>query len=409
MLLSKRTIISANKEQDVIFEHLGYAAYKLWNVANYEKRNYKDLGFAEFPNWYEQKKRLKNNFFYKNLPSQTAQELLNQLQQSWNSFFVLKKTGGIENPKPPRFKKSETGFCYLKDAIEKKGEMIRLSIPAQLKGYLSEQGLDTKYINLKIESFSDIQTIKQIKIKNLKKSKYEIIVIYEINDAPKLEDNNHYLSIDIGVNNLLTCYDSAGGGFIISGNRYLNSNYYYSKHIAHLQSIYDMQQDTKYPKKSEKVLSLYKKKANITNDILHKSTKYITDYCIKNQINAVVIGDIKNIRKDKNLGRNNQNFHALPFARIYQKLEYKLSLAGIAIIKQKENYSSQCSPYSLLVNKANANKSNRKNRGLYKDGNLIFNADMVGAFNILRLYFQSIKKELPLPIVGLSSPIKVTV
>lgn len=36
---------------------MGYAAYKLWNVGNYEKLNYKKLGMATFPNWYDQKKR----------------------------------------------------------------------------------------------------------------------------------------------------------------------------------------------------------------------------------------------------------------------------------------------------------------------------------------------------------------
>ena len=39
--------------------HMGYAAFKLWNVANYEKRNYKELGMSQYPNWYDQKKRLK--------------------------------------------------------------------------------------------------------------------------------------------------------------------------------------------------------------------------------------------------------------------------------------------------------------------------------------------------------------
>ena len=36
----------------------------------------------------------------------------------------------------------------------------------------------------------------------------------------------------------------------------------------------------------------------------------------------------------------------------------------------------------------NARKSNRVKRGLYRDGSYYWNADCVGAFNILRLYFQ---------------------
>ena len=56
-------------------------------------------------------------------------------------------------------------------------------------------------------------------------------------------------------------------------------------------------------------------------------THYIATYCVKNNINTVIVGDWKNIRKDTNLGKNNnQKLHAFPFAKFYQKLEYKLQM-----------------------------------------------------------------------------------
>lgn len=39
----------------------------------------------------------------------------------------------------------------------------------------------------------------------------------------------------------------------------------------------------------------------------------------------------------------------------------------------------------------------------------LFNADSVGAFNILRLYEQKVKKGLSIPLKGLSSPRKIKV
>lgn len=66
----------------------------------------------------------------------------------------------------------------------------------------------------------------------------------------------------------------------------------------------------------------------------------------------------------------------------------KVKLYGIKLIRQKESYSSQCSPKSEKVGKAFAQKQNRKYRGLYVDGTDIYNADCVGAYNILRLYLQ---------------------
>lgn len=154
MLLSRKEVFYPTQEQDIILGHMGYAAFKLWNVGNYEKRHYKELGLEKFPNWYDQNKRLKENFFYKNLPSQTAQDVLSQLQEVWKSFFVLQKTKGTENPRPPRFKKDKMDITFLKDAIRQKKEMVRLTIPRQLKEYLRAQNVDANYIYLKIKRFS---------------------------------------------------------------------------------------------------------------------------------------------------------------------------------------------------------------------------------------------------------------
>ena len=415
MLLSIKQVIAPNRKEEIILGNLSYSAYKLWNIANYEKRNYGELGFIKYPNWYEQKKRLKTNFWFKNLPSQTAQEVLNVLEQSWKSFFKLKETGGIESPKPPRFKYQGIGFKYLNNGFVKMDDgVIRLSIPKQLKLYLKEKySIDDSYLYLKIKRFSDINNIKQIEFIPLKNGKYQVICIYEIPDTKSLENNGNYLSIDIGIKNLLTCYDNKGSTFIISGNRYLNTCYYYNKQIAHYQSISDAQQHSKgikYPKKSKKVLALYKKGNNCIDDIIHKSTRYIVDYCRDNKINTVVIGDITNIREGNSLGkRNNQTFHALPFKKVYDRLKYKLKIYGITLVRQKESYSSQCSPGSTLVSKEYAKKNNRKHRGLYRDGTIIYNADCVGAYNISRLYKQKTKMDISNPSKCLSNPIKVSV
>ena len=48
-----------------------------------------------------------------------------------------------------------------------------------------------------------------------------ILVIYEVEDVLPEEDNGHYLSIDLGLHNLMTCYDNAGKTFII-GREYLS-------------------------------------------------------------------------------------------------------------------------------------------------------------------------------------------
>jgi len=134
-------------------------------------------------------------------------------------------------------------------------------------------------------------------------------------------------------------------------------------------------------------------------------TRYITNYYVKNDIHTVVIGDIKGIRKERNLGRKtNQKLHSLPYARIYMQLEYKLKMKGICLIRQEESYSSQCPPQSEKVSHIYAEKRNWKKRG-------ICIVDAVGAYNILRKYQAVSGKEIDMPVTGLSSTktIKVAV
>lgn len=412
MILSIKQTIMPTKTQKIIFDCMSYSAAKLWNIGNYEKLNYKELGFDVFPSWYDQKKRLKNEFWYKNLPSQTAQEVLNTLHQAWKSFFKLRETGGVINARPPRFKRHTNSFSYLNNGFLKGDDgHIRLSISKQLRVYLkNHHHIDDNFIFLKTKRFLNIDGIKQVQIRPLKNKKFEIIVLYEVADAMVRPDNGHYLSIDPGLKNLLTCYDNCGTSFIMSSGPYLNANYYYNKKIAHYQSISDSQQKTAYPKKSKRVLALYAKKNNVIQDTLHKTTHYIVSYCVKHHINRVVIGDISGIRVDKNLGhKTNQVFHSLPFDRIKQMLTYKLARFGILLINQKEYYTSQCGPHTPHVSKEYGRKQNRKKRGLYVDGTNVYNADSLGAYNILRLYGQTNGLNLVCPAKGLSNPVKVTV
>jgi putative transposase len=387
---------------------MGYSAYKLWNIGNYEKRNYQELGFEKYPNWYDQKKRLKTNFFYKNLPSQTAQDVLQQLEEGWKSFYKLLKTGGVANPKPPRFKKDIIDITFLKDAIVQEKGTVRLTISRQLKTYLKEQGIDAKFIFLKTKRYSDIK-IRELEIKFINENSFMAIAVYASQEQDEKADNGHYLSIDLGLSNNFTCYDSNGESFIING--FMDATHYYDKKIAYYQSISDAQkaaQGIKYPKKTNRVLNLYRKKKHCVNNFLHKATREIAEYCYKNNINRVIVGDIKRIREDKNIGRSNQQLHSFPYEKTYQLLEYKLKRMGIVLVKQKEYYSSQCSPDTPKVSKKYAAKSNRKYRGLYITRDAVYNADCVGAYNILRLYLSKNKKEIP-QYGNLSSPLKVAV
>ncbi len=102
---------------------------------------------------------------------------------------------------------------------------------------------------------------------------------------------------------------------------------------------------------------------------------------------------------------------SLPYEKIYGMLEYKLKMEGVGCKRQEESYSSQCSPRSIEVSKEYGTIKNRKERGLYVDGKVIYNADSVGAYNIMRKYKKKTNNNYDMPISGLSNPevIKVAV
>lgn len=412
MLLARKSTLKLNDSYSNIVGHMCYAAYKLWNVCNYERLHHKELNLpVDYPDWYYQKKAHKSDLWYKQLPSQTAQEVCKLLDKSWKSFYALKKSGGIENPNPPRFKHESMSVTYMQNAVVHcaGSDTVRLSLPKQLKEYmLANYDVCDTYLYLKNKIFESTDNIKQIKIYPPVKGTCDIIVIYEVADMAPLPDNDSYLGIDLGLHNLMTCYNTVTGETFITGRKYLSLCNYYNKEIARVQSQWAKQQNkkgVKYPKPSNHLLRLYKAKNNAINDYLHKITRGIVNYCKTNHINTVVIGDIKGVRKSNDLGHvTNQKLHSLPYGKIYIMLAYKLAMEGINFVRQKESYSSQTSPLASSVDKVYAKKQNRVHRGLYRDCGISWNADCVGAFNIVRLYLRKNNPDMELNPMSVKPP-----
>ena len=416
MLLSRQTTIRITDEQSNIVNHLGYAAYKLWNICNYERKTYNPESGADYPDWYKQKASHKDNIWYKALPSQTAQEVCKVLDKSWKSYFRLLKTWGIENPHPPRYKNAPIYVTYMQNGIKRTDNTtLRFTLTKAFKKHMSERyGIHEDYLIIKNKIFADMDNIKQVKIYMPEDNEIKVIVVYEVKNKELCEDNGHWLSIDLGLHNLMTCYDSAGKSFII-GRQYLSVCRRYDKEISRIEGQWAAQQvkkGIKHPKPSRHILKLYGKKRNSVKDLLHKYTREIISYCEKNNISTIIIGDITGIREGNDLGdRINQQLHSLPYRKIYEMLNYKSKLAGIRFEVVKESYSSQCSPMSEYVGKDTAEARNRTKRGLYNHNGIIWNADCVGAFNIMRLYMHrnSIQADIDLNGLNTTEILKVAV
>ena len=160
----------------------------------------------------------------------------------------------------------------------------------------------------------DIKKLQQLQIKPIYGGKeYEILFCYEKPNEIKGLDNNSYLGLDCGLDNLLGAYDQKNGkSFIINGKPLKSINQHFNKKKAYLQSKYEL--NKLKDKNTKKFIKLSEKRKNKINDYFNKSVNTIVKYCIKNDINNVVIGNFKGIKQEINTGKkNNQNFVSIPF------------------------------------------------------------------------------------------------
>ena len=176
----------------------------------------------------------------------------------------------------------------------KGSDQLRLSLPKDLKSYMEETyGIHEKFLYLENKIFRDMDHIKQLRIYPPENGKCDLIVIYEIEEPEQLSQNGHYLSIDLGLHNLMTCYDSGNGRTFILGRKYLSLERYFHKEIARVQSVWYAQQSEKRNKIS-KIIETYpetlQEKQNAVKDYLHKVTRWIAEYCRKEDIRCVVVG-----------------------------------------------------------------------------------------------------------------------
>ena len=322
------------------------------------------------------------NKCYRNLPANTAQEVLKAVDRQWHSFFELMqlfKEGKLENrPSIPHYRKKGGTFLVVYNAMTFKSQK---SFNRDGSFKLPKCKIPLQIINFK--------TCKQVRI--ILKTNYIVIEnIYESEVKEIKADNKRYLSIDLGINNLATCVSNVSRSFIIDGKYIKSVNQFYNKEVARLKSILE---NSKQGKTSRRIQRLGEKRHFIIKDYFHKASRFIINYCVENDINTIVIGKNKQWKNECNIGSvNNQNFVQIPHNLLVSMLTYKAQLVGINVVEQEESYTSKCSffdndyipTYGVDDDKLQST-GRRVKRGCYKTSTgFKFNADVNGSLNILR-------------------------
>jgi putative transposase len=367
--LVERHIVQDSK----VFEHWCWLSKNLYNRTNYVLRQ-SFIKTGKIPSEYQLTGKFakRNNIDYKALPAQTSQQIIKQLYKNWKSFFAsIKEYRNNPNkflgrPKLPKYKKKNGANI-----------LIFTNQTCKIKnGYISFPK-KTEFSNVKTK----VQKLDQVRIIP-KPTCFVIEVVYKQTIETVITRPNSYLSIDLGLNNLATSFNNVDNkSFIINGKPLKSINQYYNKEKGFLQSHFKTSIFTKRIKK------LTLKRDCKVNDYLHKSSKFIVDYCLKNKINTIVIGNNKNWKQGINLKKKtNQNFVSVPFFKFISMIQYKAELKGLKTVLTEESYTSKTDHY------ANEDMSHRETylgrrskRGLFKSSTKkILNADLNGAIGILR-------------------------
>lgn len=228
----------------------------------------------------------------------------------------------------------------------------------------------------------------------------------------ELENNNidvhkNYISVDLGMVNLMTIYDPDGKQYIIKGSYIISLNKSYNDHIAKLQSALMKSQNVSTSKRMRNMLI---NRSNRIDDYFNKIVRwFVNNYGHKKKI---IIGYNTNWKNGVNMGRNNnRKFYRIPYTKLLKKLKDKMELLGIEVILNEESYTSKCDALAKeLVQKHAAYLGKREIRGLFSSSTRkLINADLNGAINIMRKYMKNKEKREIQNITGKSifNPIKV--
>jgi len=357
------------------FSCLCYLSKNLYNLANYYVRQeffYLDNWLRYFDLWFI----LKDKEPYKKFPSQTAQQILKLLDKNWKSFFNSmkewrehpKKYQG--RPKPPKYKK-------------KKGEFIIIFTNQQCRiknGYLHFPGkANLSPIKTRIKNLlHQVRIIPKGFFYNL-----EIIYSKEIDNLNLNKDR--FIGIDLGISNIVTIVNNVGlKPTIIKGGIVKSINQFYNKRIAELKSIKDKQGISFETKRLQRIT---RKRNNKINDIFHKTSRRIVNYCIENNFGTIIIGYNRAWKQKVNMGKiNNQKFVQIPFLKLISQIKYKSELFCIDIIIDGESFTSKCSFLDKeLIKRHKKYMGRRVNRGLFKSKKgILINADVNAGYNIIK-------------------------
>ena len=388
-------------------------------------------------------------------------EIVGRLHKDWSNFFVTlkkfnsnKSNNNLQKPSYPKPKKLSKVYNYSVPL-----EVSKFSMAKADKGLLGINlgnkmvyvkffnfnkdkfnGNKPKYLNKKINSvtvsLSHGHIYYNLQYIDEKQNLKDNIKNKDLDNFSKKEENSKIAGLDIGINNIASIFvnDNTTKSIIISGKELISYNCNFNKRLSKIneeisneviqyKEIVNKQGNKqlipeKYSQKGKLLQNrksqLFERRKLYMDDYMQKLSKKITNYLCVNKVDSLVIsrnlsftkttGEIKMVKKTK------QKFYQIPFGRLLNLIESKLTEKEINIVEINEAYTSKTSSLTgdivkvqakskgkkeILPNDLNGsrgskikgNLNNPLGRGLFKDMviNKIINADINAAVNHIKV------------------------
>jgi putative transposase len=353
---------------------------KLWNEVNYARRRmfFEKRGVdlkATYKEFYEKYKTL--------IGSATAQQVLNKNDEAWRSFFKLlklKKEGRlppfITRVNPPGYKKKSnkrTLWTVLRrDQYRIEGNRI------VFKGLGAVGKIELKYkglIHLRGE-----QGRLEIHYDQDRKKWYAHIS-FEVSEkatrgvwtsVPKKPRGDLVAGIDIGINNLMAVYVENDLAKLVNGRPLKAISHSWRSRIAEYQSMLN-----KYGlKTSRRLRTMYSKWRGQIKSYIDSRVRQAIEWLYNVGVSIIKVGYPKNIAQENG---DFNNVHVWTYDYLLRRIYEVAEEYGITVVYVNEAHtSSKCPVHGERC-------GSRVRRGLFKCTrvNKVFNADLVGAYNIL--------------------------
>jgi len=370
-----------DKDTEAKLKALCSLSSKLWNEVNYVRR-------MQF--FGKQKVDLKTTYkefqekYKKLIGIVTAQQILNKNNQAWSSFFrelKEKKDGGlsgfIKKVNPPGYKKEEKTrklwVVLRNDQYEIMGSKIIIKwlgaigrIEVEYTGLVHLKG---KQGTLEIHYESDNKT-------------WYAHISFEVEEkavrgvwrkVPLTPKGNLRAGIDLGVNNLMAIYVENGTSALVNGRPLKSIIHYIREKVSSYQSKINKQG----VKTTHKLRLPYQRGRRQAKSYIDTQVRRVVEWLYEIGVSTIYVGYPKYIAQQK--GNFNVS-NVWSYGYVIERLTEVAEEYGMKVEEVDEAYTSTTCP----IHDDNCGK--RIVRGLFKcfKLNKVFNADVVGAFNILK-------------------------